>query len=101
MRFLLSLALLAATALPAFAQHPPVRVIRSTRPINVDGQLDEEIWQNGDAISSFTQRDPDQGQPPRQRTEVRLAYDDDALYVAARLYDTAPDSVVARAGAPR
>jgi len=96
MRLLLSLVLLAATGLPAFAQHPPVRVVRLARPINVDGQLDEDVWQNGTAISSFTQRDPDQGQPPRQRTEVRLAYDDDALYVAARLYDTAPDSVVAR-----
>jgi hypothetical protein len=90
------LLVLAATALPAFAEHPPVRIVRTEQPINVDGQLDEAIWQNGHAVSSFTQRDPDQGLPPRQRTEVRLAYDDDALYVGARLYDTAPDSVVAR-----
>ena len=62
----------------------------------MDGLLDDAIWNSVEATTSFTQRDPDQGQPPRQRTEVRLAYDDDALYVGARLYDTAPDSVVAR-----
>ena len=47
-------------------------------------------------VADFTQRDPDQGVPPSQRTEVRVAYDDDAIYVGARMYDTAPDSVVAR-----
>jgi hypothetical protein len=83
MRFLLSLALLAATALPSFAQHPPVRVIRSTRPINVDSQLDE-VWQNGDVIVVHAARS-DQGQPPPGGAEVQLAYDDDALCVARAL----------------
>src|SRR5438128_6279835 len=46
--------------------------------------------------SQFLEKDPDQGVAPRQKSEVRMAYDDDALYVGARLYDTAPDSIVAR-----
>ncbi len=109
MRTLVATLMLAACAWPAFAQdppapaapttepqHPPVRAVRTDRPIAVDGLLNEDIWKNGNAITSFTQRDPDQGQAPRQRTEVRLAYDDDAVYVGARLFDSAPDSVVAR-----
>ena len=74
----------------------PVQAIRLSSPVAVDGVLDEPVWQNGQAISNFTQRDPDEGAPPSQRTEVRIAYDDDALYVGARLYDTAPDSILAR-----
>jgi hypothetical protein len=62
----------------------------------VDGTLDEEVWKTATAVADFTQRDPDQGVPPRQKTEVRIAYDDDAVYVGARMFDTAPDSVVAR-----
>ena len=109
MRSLVSSLLLALCASPALAQdppapaapapetqHPPVRAIRLDRPINVDGLLNEDVWKNGNAITSFTQRDPDQGQPPRQRTEVRIAYDDDAVYVGAKMFDSAPDSVVAR-----
>jgi hypothetical protein len=72
----------------------PVRAIRLTSPVTVDGVLDEPVWQSGQAITNFTQRDPDEGAPPSQRTEVRIAYDDDALYVGARLYDTAPDSIL-------
>ena len=86
----------AAAATATTPQHPAVRAIRLDRPINVDGLLNEDVWKNGNAITSFSQRDPDQGQAPRQRTEVRLAYDDDAFYVGAKMYDTAPDSVVAR-----
>ena len=96
MRPLSILVLLAAFATPAFADLPPVRAVRTDRPVNVDGLLDEEIWKNDQAVTNFTQSDPDQGVPPRQRSEVRLAYDDDALYVGARLFDSAPDSVVAR-----
>ncbi|MEP7028264.1 MAG: DUF5916 domain-containing protein [Candidatus Eisenbacteria bacterium] len=97
-----------APAPRAFAQAPaatsdtlsmskvPVRAIRLTAPVVIDGMLDEAVWSSGPAITNFTQRDPDEGAASSQRTEVRLAYDDDALYIGARLYDTAPDSILAR-----
>ena len=88
--------LLTLYAAPAFTPVPPVQAARTDRPVIVDGLLDEEVWKSGTAVGDFTQRDPDQGVAPRQRTEVRIAYDDDAIYVGARMYDTAPDSVVAR-----
>ncbi|MEQ1832247.1 MAG: DUF5916 domain-containing protein [Candidatus Eisenbacteria bacterium] len=98
MRFLASLMLLTLLALPARAadEQPPVRAVRTDRPVIIDGQLDEDIWKHEHAVTNLLQQDPDQGGAPRQRSEVRLAYDDDALYVGARLYDSAPDSLRVR-----
>jgi hypothetical protein len=89
-------ALADAPASPAVPTGLPVTAMRAEQPILVDGQLDEAVWKSGDGVADFTQRDPDQGVPPRQKTEVRVAFDDDAIYVGARMYDTAPDSVIAR-----
>jgi len=97
MRSLLLASLLLVGSVPAVrADHAPVRAVRVDQPINVDGRLDEAVWRSAEVVTTFTQRDPDQGKAPRQRTEARIVYDDDALYVGARMYDTAPDSIVAR-----
>ena len=64
----------------------------------IDGLLNEDIWQNGNCIDKFTQRDPDEGKPGTQKTEVRIAYDDKALYIGAHMFDSNPDSIVARLG---
>jgi hypothetical protein len=58
-------------------------------PVVIDGKLDEEAWTKAVPITEFRQIDPDEGKPASQRTDVRFLYDDDALYVAARMYDTA------------
>ncbi len=47
-------------------------------------------------VTGFIQRLPDEGQPARQQTELRLAYDDDAIYVGARLHDSEPARIVRR-----
>ncbi len=73
-----------------------VKAVRSSEAIVVDGLLNETIWQNGAAVTQFTQRDPLENAVPTERTEVRVAYDDQALYIGARMYDSAPDSIVAR-----
>jgi hypothetical protein len=75
-----------------------VDAIRLAEPIAVDGVLAESVWQNGSGISQFTQRDPHEGAPPTQKTVVHLAYDDEAIYIGARLFDSAPDSIIARLG---
>jgi hypothetical protein len=62
--------------------------IPATSPIVLDGKLNEEIWQLAPPIVDFVQRDPDEGQPPTMRTEARMAYDESALYVAVRAFDT-------------
>jgi uncharacterized protein DUF5916/cellulose/xylan binding protein with CBM9 domain len=75
---------------------PPtaVRAVRIKEPIEVDGRLDEPAWKTATVISSFIQRDPDEGKQPTERTEVMLVYDDEGLYIGARLLDEHPDSIV-------
>ncbi|MDZ7261259.1 MAG: carbohydrate binding family 9 domain-containing protein, partial [candidate division KSB1 bacterium] len=75
-----------------------VRAVRLQEPVVVDGSLSEPVWQNEYGVSNFVQRDPIEGAQPTEKTEVRIAYDDAALYVGARMYDSAPDSIVARLG---
>src|SRR5574341_2480657 len=54
----------------------------------VDGRLDDPVWQTAIPITDFTQRDPHEGQPATERTAARVAYTDDALYLAIRAHDS-------------
>ncbi|TSA21263.1 hypothetical protein D4R75_06320 [bacterium] len=74
---------------------PPTKISaeRVREAMTIDGNLSEQVWQ-GPGLTNFTQRLPNEGYPPSQKTEVWLAYDDEALYVAARMHDTAPDSII-------
>ena len=76
--------------------HPPVIAVRLTEPVNIDGVLSEPVWHNEYAVTDFKMRDPNEGAEPSQRTEVRVAYDDDAIYVGARCYDAHPESLLVR-----
>jgi Domain of unknown function (DUF5916)/Carbohydrate family 9 binding domain-like len=69
---------------------PVVQTIRATTPIVVDGQLNDEVWLRTPAATEFIQREPDEGKPATEATELRIAYDETALYVAARLKDREP-----------
>lgn len=62
----------------------------------IDGNLEEAAWRLAPTGSDFTQMKPNPGHPATEKTEIRVAYDDDALYVAARMYDSHPDSMVAQ-----
>jgi hypothetical protein len=72
-----------------------VRAARLAEPLTLDGRLDDPAWHQATPVTRFTQRVPREGDPASESTEVRILYDDGALYVGARLYDSAPDSVVA------
>ena len=102
-----------AFALPAFAQtrgipapsqdtpnayaRKSLSAVRLTGPApSIDGKLDELVWREAPAGSDFVQMKPKPGEPSAQKTEVRFAYDDDAVYVGVRLHDTRPDSIVAQ-----
>ncbi|HEX5971329.1 MAG TPA: DUF5916 domain-containing protein [Gemmatimonadaceae bacterium] len=75
---------------------PVTRAVRIDTTIQLDGRLDESAWRSAPVTPILTQIDPLEGQPASQRTEVRVLYDDEALYVGARLYDTGP--ITARLG---
>lgn len=65
-------------------------------PVELDGKLDETVWNNGNGFDNFIQRDPNEGAPSSERTIIKLAYDDKYLYLGAVMYDSAPDSIMAR-----
>jgi hypothetical protein len=65
---------------------------KRTAPIALDGRI-ESTWLAGGKAEHFIQREPGYPAPATQTSEVFVLYDEDALYVAYMLYDTAPDSV--------
>ncbi len=67
---------------------------RLSAPIDLNGHLDDAAWQSIPVQSDFEQYSPDPGGQPSQRTEVQFGYDDNALYIGARMWDTAPDSIL-------
>ena len=75
-------------AAPAGA--PSAQATRTDEPIQVDGRLDEPIWSHAPVIDRFTQIEPIEGAPASERTEVRIVYDTEAVYVGAMLYDSGP-----------
>jgi Domain of unknown function (DUF5916)/Carbohydrate family 9 binding domain-like len=74
----------AATARPL----PTVRAVRSASPVVLDGRLDEPAWGEALAATGLLQSEPNEGQPATERTEIRIVYDDEAMYVGARMFDS-------------
>lgn len=71
-----------------------LRATRTTSAPKIDGVLDEEAWPSAEPATDFTQFDPINGGPAAFDTEVRVLYDDKALYIGAMMYDPAPDSIL-------
>ena len=65
-------------------------------PPQLDGVLDDEIWNNAPLHEGFRQRDPDEAKPASERTTFQIAYDDEALYFAIMCYDSEPDKMDSR-----
>lgn len=74
---------------------PVITAVKTTGPVTIDGVLDEPVWQTATALSEFTQRHPAEGQTATQRTEVRILFDDENLYIGATMYDTDPNRIIA------
>jgi hypothetical protein len=74
---------------------PPVHAVRLASPVSVDGALTEPAWQGAPGITRLVQLEPYEGAAATESTWVWIAYDDEALYVAARMWDSHPDSIVA------
>ena len=69
-----------------------VRAIRLTALLSLDGQLDEPVYRDVPAITGFIQTLPEEGSPVTERTEAWITFDDDNIYVSARLWESAPPS---------
>ena len=111
LRALLLLLLLASTPAPSSAQASPerpearpapdlagpgseIRAVRVTDEIEIDGILDEDDWQDAPVVSGFRQRWPADGSPATERTEVRVLYDNRAIYLGLVMHDSEPERIM-------
>ena len=67
-----------------------VRAIKLTAPLKIDGRLDESVYRDNDPIDGFLQAVPANGKPVSEKTEAWVMFDDKFIYVAAKMYDSAP-----------
>jgi hypothetical protein len=84
---------------PAASDTASRRVAQAARrsgTIVIDGKLDDAAWAAATPTSSFIQAYPTPGAAAVDPTEVRVLYDDQALYVAIRMHDSHPDSIAAQ-----
>ncbi len=77
---------------------PQLSAVLLTDPagVRLDGLLDEAAWQTADVMSGFRQREPSEGAEASERTEVRVLYDRNYLYIGVSAYDSEPEAIIAR-----
>ena len=63
-------------------------------PPVIDGRLDDAAWGQAAPMTGFIQREPSDGQPASEPTEVRVVFDDEALYVGVWAFDSRPTEIV-------
>ncbi|QKJ62579.1 DUF5916 domain-containing protein [Flavobacterium sp. M31R6] len=66
-----------------------------TTKISIDGKITEDAWNSAEIASDFVMYQPDNGKPisENKKTEVKVVYDNDAIYIAATLYDENPSKI--------
>ncbi|MCB0376754.1 MAG: carbohydrate binding family 9 domain-containing protein, partial [Sinomicrobium sp.] len=84
---------------PGFSQDKKtITAVRIQHPPKIDGVLNDTVWQSLPVHGDFYMYEPDNNKNHKERdthkTEIKVAYDDNALYVAAYLYDPDPDSIL-------
>lgn len=86
------------TTLFAFSQAPKKKLQTKfcNEKITIDGKFDEEIWKSAEIATDFVMYSPDNGkpQPKESRTEVKVVYDNEALYIAATMFDPEPNKIL-------
>lgn len=73
-----------------------VRILKVDKAPLLDGTLDDAAWQLADPAADFVQRDPHEGQPASERTEVRIVSEGKNLYFGVRCLDTEPGAILSR-----
>ncbi|MCX6274468.1 MAG: DUF5916 domain-containing protein [Bacteroidetes bacterium] len=68
--------------------------LRITETIKLDGKLDEQSWQQAQVENDFMQEDPAAGAAPSEKTEVKIIYDDEFLFLGLRAFDSEPQKLV-------
>jgi hypothetical protein len=71
------------------------KAIRITTPPNIDGHINETVWDEAFKIDQFVQREPNLGEPTSEKTIVSVCYDNNFLYFAVKCYDD-PKKITAK-----
>jgi hypothetical protein len=86
--------LLAAAVLAVASTPPTAAAVRTDDPIRLDGALDEPAWSGAAPIGPLLQREPKEGAPPSETTEVRVVFDARSLYLGITCRDRTPSAIV-------
>jgi hypothetical protein len=70
-----------------------IEIFKVTSSPKIDGKLDEKVWENAFTFSDFKQYSPFNGEAPKQKTELKVLYDDKGIYFGAIMYDKNADSI--------
>jgi hypothetical protein len=91
------LLIVAGVAPGAFAAQdtPRATARRATGAIRLDGRLTESDWESTSPIGPLVQREPVEGRPPTESTDVRVLFDDDFIYVGIVCHETHPGGIIA------
>ena len=81
---------------PAGASTKTIQAVRTDQPIAIDGRLDEPAWSSAAVIEDIHQILPVEYAEPSQETRFFVLYDEDALYLAARMQDDQPELMTAK-----
>jgi len=78
-----------------YSQKKVLQAKPTTENVIIDGKINEEIWDSAAVATNFIMFEPDNGKPisTEKKTEVKIVYDNDAIYVSALLYDNEPDKI--------
>ncbi|MEM8522796.1 DUF5916 domain-containing protein [Flavobacterium sp. PL12] len=93
-KYLVTISLL--FSLFGYSQKKVLKTKFISEKIEIDGKLDESIWQSAEIATDFIMFDPDNGKkiPDSKKTEIRVLYDNDAIYIGAMLYDENPQKIL-------
>jgi hypothetical protein len=83
-------------AATAADEHPVVSAVRVGISPRIDGFLTDSVWALAVPAKNFLQRDPAEGQPASEPSEIRVLYDGEALYFGCMFFDKDPAGIVAR-----
>lgn len=86
LRLLLSISLCLLTIF-ALSQVKSISAVKTDVAPVIDGNLNDEVWKLAPVATNFIQYSPNFGKSPSVKTEVRILYDNSAIYIAAYLYD--------------
>jgi len=77
-----------------FSQKKSFDAFKIENSISIDGKMDEPEWISADIADGFIENSPNPGLPVSDKTEVRVLYSNNSLFLFAKMYDSAPDSIM-------